>query len=70
MKEGVFYTTIPGYAIKVGKKEKDDSTLTNVIIYETTQSSQDNIIVAQKGIMKVTPNQQFLGVYFKGWMEI
>ena len=68
LKEGVFYTTIPGYAIKVGKKEKDDSTLTNVIIYETTQGSQDNIIVAKKGIMKVTPNQQFLEFTLKdGW---
>jgi lipopolysaccharide export system permease protein len=68
LKEGVFYTTIPGYAIKVGKKEKDDSTLTSVIIYETTQGSQDNIIVAKKGIMKVTPNQQFLEFTLKdGW---
>lgn len=60
LKEGVFYTTIPGYAIKVGKKEKDDSTLTNVIIYESSPSLQDNIIVADRGIMKVTPDQQFL----------
>ena len=60
LKEGVFYTTIPGYAIKVGKKEKDDSTLTNVIIYESSQSLQDNIIVAEKGIMRVTPDQQYL----------
>lgn len=68
LKEGVFYTTIPGYAIKVGKKEKDDSTLTNVIIYETTQGAQDNIIVADRGIMKVTPDQRFLEFTLKdGW---
>jgi lipopolysaccharide export system permease protein len=68
LKEGVFYTTIPGYAIKVGKKEKDDSTLTNVIIYETTRGSQDNIIVADRGIMKVTPDQRFLEFTLKdGW---
>ncbi|MBO9573780.1 MAG: LptF/LptG family permease, partial [Chitinophagaceae bacterium] len=68
LKEGVFYTTIPGYAIKVGKKEKDDSTLTSVIIYETGQGSQDNIIVAEKGIMKVTPDQHFLVFTLKnGW---
>jgi lipopolysaccharide export system permease protein len=68
LKEGVFYTTIPGYAIKVGKKEKDDSTLTNVIIYETTQGTQDNIIVADRGIMKVTPDQRFLEFTLKdGW---
>ncbi len=68
LKEGVFYTTIPGYAIKVGKKEKDDSTLTHVIIYETSQGSQDNIIVAEKGIMKVTPDKQFLEfTLMDGW---
>ncbi len=32
LKEGVFYVTIPGYAIKVAKKE-NDSILDNVIIY-------------------------------------
>ncbi len=68
LKEGVFYTSIPGYAIKVGKKEKDDSTLTNVIIYETSRGMQDNIIVANKGIMKVTPDQSFLIFTLKdGW---
>lgn len=68
LKEGVFYTTIPGYAIKVGKKEKDDSTLSNVIIYEAGNGMQDNIIVAEKGIMKVTPDQRFLEFTLKdGW---
>lgn len=68
LKEGVFYTTIPGYAIKVGKKERDDSTLTNVIIYENSPGMQDNIIVANKGIMKVTPDQAFLVFTLKnGW---
>jgi lipopolysaccharide export system permease protein len=67
LKEGVFYTTIPGYAIKVGEK-KDDSTLINVIIYETGTRLQDNIIVAKKGIMKVSPDQRFLVFTLKdGW---
>jgi lipopolysaccharide export system permease protein len=67
LKEGVFYTTIPGYAIKVGEK-KNDSTLNNVIIYETSTHLQDNIIVAEKGIMKVSPDQQFLVFTLKdGW---
>ena len=67
LKEGVFYTTIPGYAIKVSEK-KNDSTLNNVIIYETGTHLQDNIIVAKKGIMKVSPNQQFLVFTLKdGW---
>ncbi|HUQ64714.1 MAG TPA: LptF/LptG family permease [Flavitalea sp.] len=67
LKEGVFYTTIPGYAIKVGQK-KNDSTLLNVIIYETNTHLQDNIIVANKGIMKVSPDQRFLVFTLKdGW---
>jgi lipopolysaccharide export system permease protein len=67
LKEGVFYTTIPGYAIKVGQK-KNDSTLVNVIIYETNTHLQDNIIVANKGIMKVSPDQRFLVFTLKdGW---
>jgi lipopolysaccharide export system permease protein len=68
LKEGVFYTTIPGYAIKVGKKEKDDSTLRNVIIYENTTGLQDNIIVADKGIMRVSADKSFLEFTLKdGW---
>ena len=67
LKEGVFYTTIPGYAIKVGKK-KDDSTLLNVIIYESSPGFQDNIIVAEKGIMRVTPDQSYLEFTLRnGW---
>lgn len=68
LKEGVFYTTLPGYAIKVGKKEKDDSTLRNVIIYENNPGLQDNIIIAETGIMKVSPDQRFLVFTLKdGW---
>jgi lipopolysaccharide export system permease protein len=68
LKEGVFYTTLPGYAIKVGKKEKDDSTLRNVIIYETNTQTQDNILIANSGIMKVSPDKQFLVFTLKdGW---
>jgi lipopolysaccharide export system permease protein len=68
LKEGVFYKTIPNYAIKVGKKEKDDSTLRNVIIYENVGGMQDNFIVAEKGIMKIAPDKQFLEFTLKdGW---
>ena len=60
LKEGVFYTTIPGYAIKVGKKEADDSTLIDVIIYEQSPGLQDNFTVAKKGIMRVSDDKRFL----------
>ena len=68
LKEGVFYTTIPGYAIKVGKKEADDSTLIDVIIYEQSSGLQDNFIVAKKGIMRVSDDKRFLEFTLKdGW---
>jgi lipopolysaccharide export system permease protein len=68
LKEGVFYTTIPGYAIKVGKKAKDDSTLVNVIIYEHSSALQDNIIVADHGIMRISDDKRFLEFTLKdGW---
>lgn len=60
LKEGSFYTNIPNYAIKIGKKEKDDSTLRDVIIYEREYGLQDNIITAEKGVMKVSPDKRFL----------
>jgi lipopolysaccharide export system permease protein len=68
LKEGVFYTTIPDYAIKVSKKEKD-SILHNVIIYESNPSGpQDNIVTAEKGIMRVSSNQRFLEfILYNGW---
>lgn len=60
MREGAFYTTLPGYAIKVGKKEKDDSTLRDVVIFEKDRSLQDNIIIARSGIMRVSDDKRFL----------
>ncbi len=69
LKPGVFYTNIPGYAIKIGKKENDDSTLTNVIIYEYGNNAlRDNIIVAKKGIMRISADKRFLEFSLKdGW---
>lgn len=60
MREGSFYTTLPGYAIKIGKKEKDDSTLRDVVIFEKDRALQDNIIIARSGIMRVTDDKRFL----------
>ncbi|MFT4023494.1 MAG: LptF/LptG family permease [Flavihumibacter sp.] len=60
MREGSFYTTLSGYAIKVGKKEKDDSTLRDVVIFEKDRALQDNIIIARSGIMRVSDDKRFL----------
>jgi lipopolysaccharide export system permease protein len=60
LKQGRFYTQIPGYAIKVGKKDKDQKTIHNVVIYEQQSQLQDNSIVAEKGIMTVSPDKKYL----------
>ena len=60
LKEGVFFTYIPNYAIKVGKKEADGKTIRNVLIYEQNNNLQDNCIIAQKGIMKISDDKNFL----------
>lgn len=60
LKEGVFFTHIPNYAIKVGKKDPDGKTIHKIIVYEQTNSIQDNCIIADKGTMKVTDNNNFL----------
>lgn len=60
LKEGVFFTHIPNYAIKVGKKDPDGKTIRNVLIYEQGNNLQDNCIVAEKGIMKISDDKNFL----------
>lgn len=60
IKEGIFYDKIPGYSIKVGKKEKDGNSISNVIIYENQFSLQDNIIIAEKGKMHISDDKKFL----------
>ena len=60
LKEGVFFTHIPGYAIKAGKKDADGKTIHNVLIYEQTNPLQDNSIIAKKGIMKISDDKRFL----------
>lgn len=60
LREGVFYDNIPQFAIKVGKKESNDSVVRDVIIYEQSNAIQDNFIIARSGIMKVSPDKRFL----------
>lgn len=68
IKEGVFYDRINGFAIKIGKKETNDSIIKDVIIYEQASSLQDNFILAKNGIMKVSDDKRFLEFNLKdGW---
>lgn len=60
LKEGVFFTHIPNYAIKAGKKDADGKTIHNVLIYEQTNPIQNNTIIAEKGIMSISKDKKFL----------
>lgn len=67
IKEGVFYKKLDGYTIKIGRKEKD-SIIHNVVIYEHNYTLQDNIILAEKGTMTISPDQRFLSFNLQnGW---
>ena len=65
IKEGIFYNKIEGYIIKFGKKDKDDSTIHNVVIYKKTYGLQDNLLIAESGIMRVTADKKFLEFVLK-----
>lgn len=67
LKVGQFYSNIPGYSIKVGEK-KNDSLLSQILIYENYGGYQDHVIVAESGVMRVSKDKQFLEFTLKnGW---
>jgi len=69
IKEGVFYDKIDGYIIKIGKKDKDGSTIHDILIYQHNYNLlQDNSIVAKSGKMTISPDKKFLELNLKnGW---
>ncbi|MCW3087403.1 MAG: YjgP/YjgQ family permease, partial [Sediminibacterium sp.] len=68
IKEGVFYDKIDGYVIKLGQKEKNDSIIHNVVIFEKRSGLQDNMLMAESGVMRVTSDKRFLEfILKKGW---
>ncbi len=68
LKEGVFYDKIEGFAMKIGQKQ-NDSIIRNVIIYQTSGSPlQDNFIIAESGVMRITPDRRYLEMdLHNGW---
>ncbi len=68
IKEGIFYDKIPGYAIKVGKKDQDGIGIHKIIIYENQYALQDNMIIAEDGTMKLSEDKKFLEFDLqRGW---
>ena len=68
LKEGVFYDRINGFAIKIGKKEENDSIIRDVIVYEQGNPVQDNFIIAKSGVMGVSDDKRYLEFNLQdGW---
>lgn len=59
IKEGVFNSSIPGYSIRVQKKDPDERTLYNVIIYDHN-SGNNTVLRAKSGTMDRTPDENYL----------
>jgi lipopolysaccharide export system permease protein len=67
IKEGVFFDKMDGYVIKLGRKEKD-TIIHDVVIFERSNTLQDNMLVAKSGVMRVTPDKKFLEFILQdGW---
>jgi len=68
LKEGAFYNGIPGYSIKVNKKNKDGKSLKGVMIYDHSEGrGNTNVTIADSGIMQTVYNEQYLQLeLFKG----
>jgi lipopolysaccharide export system permease protein len=68
IKPGVFYDKIDGYVLKLGSKEKNDSIIHDVVIFEKNGGLQDHMIIAQSGVMRISKDQQFLEFILRdGW---
>jgi lipopolysaccharide export system permease protein len=65
LKEGVFFNHVPGYSIKVDEKKKDGKSIEGVLIFEQQNFLQDNAIIAEKGKMSVSPDNNYLEFYLE-----
>lgn len=66
IEEGVFNNSIPGYSIRVEKKEKDGETLKDVVIYDHTKGSGNtNVLMADTGLMYKTEDNNYMVLILK-----
>lgn len=65
LKEGVFFNHVPNYSIKIDKKDKNGKDIYGVLIYEQNSTLQDNSIVAEKGKMSVSPDNNYLEFFLE-----
>jgi lipopolysaccharide export system permease protein len=61
IKEGVFNNSFPGYTLRVMKKDKDEETLHDILIYDhTNPNGSVSTLMAKEGKMYVTDDGKFL----------
>lgn len=61
IEEGVFNNSIPGYSIRVEKKENDGQLLKGIVIYDQSNGmGNTNILMAEKGEMYKTDDGNYL----------
>lgn len=66
IEEGIFNNSIPGYSIRVEKKEKDGDVLKKIIIYDQTKGvGNTNVTLAQQGEMYKTQDGNYLVLKLK-----
>jgi lipopolysaccharide export system permease protein len=69
IKEGIFYNGIDGFVIRVGKKEKDEKTIRDIMIYDHREKKGNvNVTVADSGRMELTPDGRTLSfILYNGY---
>lgn len=69
IREGMFYSGIEGYVMKIGRKGADGEKIYDVLIYDHTDFMGNNkITIADSGIMEQSPEGNYLiFTLFNGW---
>jgi lipopolysaccharide export system permease protein len=66
IKEGIYYSQLDGYSIKVGNKSKDGQTLYNLSIYDHSDGMGNNVqLYADSGKMKTSVDTNYLQLQLK-----
>ena len=61
IRDGIFYSGLDGYIIKIGKKDPDGTRIRKVMIYDHTKvQGNDNLIIADSGRMEQTADGNYL----------
>ena len=61
LKEGIFYYDLPGYALKVNKKYRDNKTLKGLVIYDHTENQGNKrVILADSALMYTIIDSKYL----------